>query len=78
MQIIIVNSAPSRAALGGTNGLAQALASATRALAPSLASSLFSMSLESQMMGGNMVYIVLSGLTLIGMSLACLLPREKR
>ena len=30
------------------------------------------------MMGGNMVYYVLSGLALVGMSLACLLPKEKR
>ena len=78
IQIIIVNSAPSRAALGATNGLAQAMGSAMRALAPSVASSLFSMSLELQMMGGNMVYILLSGLALVGMSLACQLPQEKR
>ena len=78
IQIIIVNSAPSSAALGATNGLAQALGSSMRALAPSVASSLFSMSLESQMMGGNMVYIVLSGLALVGMSLAYQLPRQKR
>ena len=78
IQIIIVNSAPSRAALGATNGLAQAMASGIRALAPSVASSLFSMSLEWQIMDGNMVYIVLSGLALFGMSLASFLPKEKR
>ena len=73
-----MNSAPSGAALGATNGLAQAVGSGMRALAPSVASFLFSMSLEWQILGGNMVYIVLSGLALVGMSLACLLPKEKR
>ena len=78
IQIIIVNSAPSRAALGATNGLAQAVSSAMRGFAPSIALSLFSASLEWQMMGGNMVYIVLSGLALVGLNLACQLPQEKR
>ena len=74
--ILIAQSAPSRSALGITNGLAQALGSVARALAPSVASSLFSLSLEWRTMGGNMVYVVLAGLTLFGMSLAFMLPKD--
>lgn len=74
--ILIAQGAPSRSALGVTNGLAQALGSVARALAPSVASSLFSLSLQWQTMGGNMVYIVLAGLTLFGMSLAFSLPKD--
>lgn len=78
IQIIIADSAPSRAALGATTGLAQALGSVGRAMGPTVASSLFSVSLEWQIMGGNMVYVVLSGLALVGMRLAFLLPKEVR
>jgi hypothetical protein len=72
---MIMNSAPSKEYLGATNGLAQALGSVTRGLGPSIASSLFSLSLERQILGGNMVYVALSGLTLVGMSLASRLPK---
>ncbi|KAF8074654.1 major facilitator superfamily domain-containing protein [Lyophyllum atratum] len=64
MFMYIAASAPSRSSLGATNGLAQLTASSVRALAPSTASSLFSLSLElggghSKRAGGYLVYTVL-------------------
>jgi len=78
IQIIIVDSAPSRASLGATNGLAQALGSIARSIGPSVASSLFSISLERDLAGGNMVYFVLMGCTLLALRLTLLLPQKLR
>ncbi|KAF5379659.1 hypothetical protein D9615_005771 [Tricholomella constricta] len=61
IQIIIVDSAPTKAALGAVNGMAQALGSVSRSIGPSVASSLFSITLERNLAGGNMVYLVLAG-----------------
>ncbi|KAI0951418.1 hypothetical protein AcW1_008466 [Taiwanofungus camphoratus] len=55
----ISDAAPDRTALGLTNGLAQTTASTVRALAPSTASSLFSVSLEKHLAGGTLVYWIL-------------------
>ncbi|KIY74331.1 MFS general substrate transporter [Cylindrobasidium torrendii FP15055 ss-10] len=57
--VLIVHSAPSPEALATTNGLAQMLCSATRALAPTAASSLFALSLETHALGGFLVYALL-------------------
>jgi len=74
MQIIVVNSSPTRATLGATNGLAQEVASGTRAAAPTIASSLFSVSLQRQLLGGNFAFVVLFGFTLIAIQRTARLP----
>ncbi|GLB44785.1 putative major facilitator superfamily protein [Lyophyllum shimeji] len=78
IQIIIVDSAPSRASLGATNGLAQALGCFARSVGPAVASSLFSLSLERNLAGGKMVYFVLLGCTLLALRLTFLLPQKLR
>lgn len=78
IQIIIVDSAPNRASLASTNGLAQALGSFARSVGPSVASSLLSVSLERNLAGGNMVYFVLLGCTSLGLRLTFLLPHKLR
>ncbi|KAI0775009.1 MFS general substrate transporter [Trametes elegans] len=72
--IYISDAAPNQKALGVTNGLAQTTASTVRAVAPSLASSLFSLSLERRLAGGTMVYWVLIGITLLGLVASRWLP----
>ncbi|KAF8918982.1 major facilitator superfamily domain-containing protein [Mucidula mucida] len=63
-----VQSATSRRTLGATNGFAQMAASGIRGLSPSLASSLFSATLEYHLAGGFLVYIVMSSLALLAFS----------
>ncbi|TFK31030.1 major facilitator superfamily multidrug-resistance, DHA1 sub-family, partial [Crucibulum laeve] len=66
IHILLVEVAPNKATLGSINGIAQMLGSATRSLAPTFASSLFSISLQRHLMGGNFVYYVLLVVTLFG------------
>jgi len=78
LQIFVVNSAPSRASLGATNGMAQAAASLMRSIAPSFASSLFSFSLQKKLAGGNMVYFFLLGISAIAIRISFFLPKHPR
>ncbi|KAG5644648.1 hypothetical protein DXG03_008030 [Asterophora parasitica] len=77
IQILILEAAPNRASLGATNGMAQAVGSVMRSIAPSIASSLFSVSLQHQLAGGNMVFLVLLGVALTGLRISFLLPAPK-
>ncbi|KAG5652533.1 hypothetical protein H0H81_004690 [Sphagnurus paluster] len=81
MFMYIAASAPSRSALGATNGLAQLTVSSVRALAPTTASSLFSLSLElgagkGSWFGGYLVYMVLCGISSVSLWWSCRLPKE--
>ncbi|KAI0636220.1 MFS general substrate transporter [Trametes polyzona] len=71
-------AAPNHKALGMTNGLAQTTASTVRALAPSLASSLFSVTLEHHLAAGTLVYWLLCGITLVGFFTTRWLPATLR
>ncbi|KAI0366294.1 MFS general substrate transporter [Pilatotrama ljubarskyi] len=76
--IYISDAAPNQKALGLTNGLAQTTASTVRAIGPSLASSLFSVSLERHLAGGTLVYWVLCGITVVGLVASRWLPTNLR
>ncbi|KAF9020311.1 MFS general substrate transporter [Hymenopellis radicata] len=76
IQILVVQSATSRSTLGATNGFAQMAASGIRGLSPSLASSLFSATLEYHLAGGFLVYIVMSGLALLAFRFSFLIPKK--
>jgi len=72
------DSAPTKAALGAVNGLAQTTASTVRTFAPLTASSLFALSQQHNILGGTLVYwiICLSGLA--GWAAATRLPKQLR
>ncbi|KAH7884757.1 major facilitator superfamily domain-containing protein [Phlebopus sp. FC_14] len=72
--VCVNNGAPSKEALGATNGLAQTTASMMRAIAPSVSSSLFSLSLERNLAGGTAVYWILCALVIGGVFAATHLP----
>ncbi|KAF8528737.1 major facilitator superfamily domain-containing protein [Gautieria morchelliformis] len=72
--IFITSAAPTRNALGTTTGLSQSLVSLTRAVGPAAASSLFALSLEYNLLGGQFVYIVLIALVLLALSVSSRLP----
>jgi MFS family permease len=57
--LFVTASAPNKRSLGTTNGLAQTTASIARAIGPALASSLFSLSVEQNIVGGYGVFLLL-------------------
>jgi hypothetical protein len=77
MQILIVRSVPEAGLLGTANGLGQMLASGIRTIAPSLASSLFSISLQRDLANGNLVYYLLFGMSLVAVRMSWLLQDSK-
>lgn len=77
-QLFIMDAAPSSASLGSVNGLAQMVGTVLRSLAPSFASSLFALSVEHRIAGGNMVYFVLVAVALVAVRCTLLLPRTLR
>ncbi|KAI0749873.1 major facilitator superfamily domain-containing protein [Daedaleopsis nitida] len=70
------DGAPSKKALGLTNGLAQTTASTVRAIAPAASSSLFSVTLEHHLAAGTLVYWVLCVITIVGVVATRGLPRN--
>ncbi|KAJ7616315.1 MFS general substrate transporter [Mycena polygramma] len=67
--IYVRSAAPSKHSLGATNGIAQTCISIVRAIGPVASTSLFSISLEKNLLGGWLVYVVMviiSALTLLG------------
>jgi hypothetical protein len=69
-----ISSAAPRDMLGATNGLAQTVASVQRAVGPAITASLFSFSLENNIMGGYGVFYALTLCTLAALWLASRLP----
>ncbi|KAG6810089.1 hypothetical protein H0H92_013363 [Tricholoma furcatifolium] len=78
IQILIVDSAPNKASLGATNGMGQAVGCIARSIGPSVASSLFSLSLQRNLLGGNLVYLVIIGFAFLGLRITYLLPQKLR
>ncbi|KAK0213989.1 major facilitator superfamily multidrug-resistance, DHA1 sub-family [Armillaria fumosa] len=76
IHVLVVQSATSRAALGSTNGVTQMAGSGIRSLAPYFASSMFSISLESQIAGGFLVYIIILVLCLVSLWLGFKIPKR--
>ncbi|KAF9009942.1 major facilitator superfamily multidrug-resistance, DHA1 sub-family [Cyathus striatus] len=73
IQILVVERTPSKA-LGSLNGLVQMAGCVTKSIAPSVATSLFSISLEKHIAGGHMVYYVLLAVIVLGIQLARMIP----
>ncbi|KIJ65124.1 hypothetical protein HYDPIDRAFT_111019 [Hydnomerulius pinastri MD-312] len=74
--IYINASAPNKASIGATNGFAQTLVSIMRAIGPAAANSAFSISMENNYMGGNLVYYIMAGMVSLGIFVSVLLPRQ--
>lgn len=74
--IYINASAPNRASIGATNGLAQTVVSVTRAIGPALVNTAYSLSIERQFLGGNMVYWLMVAMTWIAIGVGFVLPRR--
>ncbi|KAF8875778.1 major facilitator superfamily domain-containing protein [Infundibulicybe gibba] len=74
--LYVTASSPSKRYLGATNGLAQMGVSLTRAVGPALATSLFSFSVERNMLGGYAVHVSLFCISCLAIFLAVLLPEK--
>lgn len=72
----ITASAPSKQSLGATNGLAQMAVSAAKAIGPALSTSLFSFSVEYNILSGYGVYALLFCLSYLALLLARYLPKQ--
>ncbi|CUA78546.1 Protein ZINC INDUCED FACILITATOR-LIKE 1 [Rhizoctonia solani] len=76
---IYVNSAaPSKDSLGTLNGISQTIISIIRAIGPATATSLFSLSVRKNTLGGNFVYAILLGMSCVGVYASQWLKEEKR
>ncbi len=72
----ISSAAPNKRSLGATNGVAQTMVSIQRTVGPAAAASLFAFSLDNNILGGNLAYVVLLTLVWIGLGVAMQLPKN--
>jgi hypothetical protein len=70
----ITASAPNKRSLGATNGLSQMAVSISRAIGPAFSTSLFSFSVQHNILGGYGVYLLLVILVALALVLANFLP----
>ncbi|TDL24544.1 MFS general substrate transporter [Rickenella mellea] len=71
--ILVREACPSKDALGSTFGLASSVCCIARSLAPAFVSSLFAFSKRNQILGGNLVWVIMCGIALVGLWSAHLL-----
>lgn len=72
----VTASAPNKRSLGATNGLSQTTASIVRAVGPALSTSLFSYSVQHNILGGYGVYMLMTTLSLFALIIATFLPAQ--
>ncbi|KAI0264194.1 MFS general substrate transporter [Gloeopeniophorella convolvens] len=72
----VSSAAPTSDLLGATNGLAQTVVSAQRAIGPAVATALFAFSLEHEILGGNGAYVVFAVFIAATLWLAVQLPPQ--
>ncbi|KAH9481793.1 Major facilitator-type transporter psiT2 [Psilocybe cubensis] len=72
----VTESAPNRRSLGATNGLAQTTVSTARAIGPALSTSLFSFSVQRNILGGYGVYAAFTLFASLAIVLAVQLPQQ--
>ena len=76
--LFISSAAPTRAARGTTNGVAQTMASLMRTVGPACATSLYAVSVEHQLLSGQLVYVVFLLITAVTLLASFLLPMTPR
>ncbi|XP_006455370.1 hypothetical protein AGABI2DRAFT_121287 [Agaricus bisporus var. bisporus H97] len=76
IHVVVAETTP-KPILGSINGIVQMAGCAARTIAPISASSLFSISMERQLLGGDLVYLVVVGIILAGIAFSLALPRCK-
>lgn len=74
--MFVTASAPNKRSLGATNGLSQTSVSIARAIGPALATSMFSLSVQKNLLGGYAVYVFMVFLTLVATFVGTRLPKD--
>lgn len=77
IHVVIAETTP-KPVLGSINGIVQMTGCTMRTIGPVFASSLFSVSLEKRLMGGNFVYVVLYAVVVVGIRSSLSLPQRNR
>lgn len=72
----VTASAPNKRSLGATNGISQTSVSIARAIGPALSTSLFSLSVSRNLLGGYAVYAIFFVLSCVALPLAVRLPTK--
>ncbi|CAE6427595.1 unnamed protein product [Rhizoctonia solani] len=75
--LLVTRSAPSGRSRGTVNALAQMVASASRAIAPAMATSLFAFSVKGGILGGNLIWLVLTLVALLGVVATYRIPNDR-
>lgn len=78
INVIVIKAAPNRHTVGTMNGLCQTTTSIARAIGPVAFSSLFAFSKECNILGGNLVYLLILTLISLLVFLSSLLPDLQR
>ncbi|KAF7341669.1 Efflux pump azaL [Mycena sanguinolenta] len=73
---MFLNASAPKESRGAVNGLGQTAVSVARAIGPALSTSLFSLSVERNLLGGYAVYAILGAISVGAVILAMRLPRE--
>ena len=71
-----ISSAAPKRSLGATNGIAQTMVAIQRTVGPAAVASLFAFSLDNNILGGNLAYVVVLATVWIGLGVASLLPEN--
>ncbi|KAF8813379.1 MFS general substrate transporter [Phlegmacium glaucopus] len=76
MQVVLAQHVADSGRMGTALGIGQMLTSGMRSMSPVLVSSLFSISLQRHLAGGNLVFYILMGLTLFFVRISHFLPHS--
>jgi len=77
MYIFVTRAAPNPQSLARTNGLSQIVYSVCGALGPTLATIVFAVSKEHNLLGGHLIYVVMVMFSVAGVILSSLLPARE-
>ncbi|KAG8790969.1 hypothetical protein FRC12_010499 [Ceratobasidium sp. 428] len=78
MTIFVTSAAPSKSSLGTLNGVSQTTISICRAIGPAAATSLFALSIDHNLLGGQLVYVALVAVNIGGLIASQWLKEEGR
>ncbi|KAI5830047.1 MFS general substrate transporter [Schizophyllum commune Tattone D] len=76
--MFVVDSAPSSNSMGAVNGLAQASSTLVRTFAPWISTSLLSLSLQKNLLGGRFIYLFVICVACANLYMTTFLPKQLR
>lgn len=75
---MVNDAAPNRRSLGAINGWSQAVSSLMRAIGPGTSSALFALSVDKHVLNGQLIWIVISALSVVNALAALMLKNDHR